>query len=92
MKNIEELKEQYVFKHTKDWDEETKEMYSSNVEDDFITWHQGYIQAIKDLSDDVLPILEFTKGKLNSEAGIFQMSVCKLIDELNKAVKIKLKR
>ena len=57
MKNIDELKEQYIFKHTKGWDEETKEKYISNVEEDFITWYQGYCEAIKDLSNEVLSIL-----------------------------------
>lgn len=82
MRNIEELKIIYINKHTKNWDEQTKQKYISNIEEDFNTYLAGYIDAIKEVTNEVLPILEFTKGRLNSEAGIFQLSVNKLIDEL----------
>ena len=83
MRTEEELKVMYVNRHTKNWDEQTKQKYISNVEEDFSIWYSGYLDAVKYLANEMLPILEFTRGKLNSEAGIFQLSVNKLIDELH---------
>ena len=83
MKTEDELKQMYINNVCKTWDEQTKEKYIDQVEEDFKTWYKGYLFAIREVANDVLPILEFTKGKLNSEAGIFQLSVTKLIDELH---------
>lgn len=83
MKTKDELKENYILAQTKGWDDETKERYISNVEDDFETWYKGYSFALKELANEALPILEFTKGKIDSSAGIFQQSVTMLIQELH---------
>lgn len=82
MKSKEKLKSVYVYKHTKDWDNETKEKYLSNVEEDFCIWYNGYLSAIRYLSDEVLPILEFSEHKITTSGGVFQQSVSKLIKEL----------
>lgn len=82
MRNKEILKEQYIFKHTKNWDEETKQRYISNVEEYFSVWYGGYLEAIRELSNDVMPILEFSEHKVSTTAGIYQQSVSKLIKEL----------
>ena len=82
MRNKKLLKEQYIFRHTKNWDEETKQKYISNVEEDFSIFYGGYLEAIKELSHEVMPILEFSEHKVSTSAGIFQQSVSKLIKEL----------
>ena len=82
MRSKETLKEQYIFRHTKNWDEETKQKYISNIEEDFSVWYGGYLEAIKELSHEVMPILEFSEHKISTSAGIFQQSVSKLIKEL----------
>jgi hypothetical protein len=40
------------------------------------------LEAIKELSHEVMPILEFSEHKVSTSAGIFQQSVSKLIKEL----------
>ena len=82
MKNIEQLRKEYINRSTYNWDAETKQKYMSNVEEEFCVWYGGYLEAIKELSHEIMPILEFTKGRLDSGAGIFQSSVSNLIEKL----------
>lgn len=42
MKTKEELKEMYINNHTKNWDDETKQKYISNIEEEFSVWYDGY--------------------------------------------------
>jgi len=83
MKTKDDLKKEYVFRHTKNWDKETTEKYIYNVLEDFSVFYQGYLEGIKSVADKALPILEYTKGKLDSSAGFFQQSVDNLITDLH---------
>jgi len=51
MKTKEELKSEYIVKHTKNWDEETKVEYMYELEEDFRIWYNGYTQCQEDGKD-----------------------------------------
>ncbi len=44
----ESLKSEYISKHTKNWDDETKEKYMYELEEDFRIWYEGYSQCQED--------------------------------------------
>lgn len=80
--NENKLKKLYIETKTKDWDSETKDKYISNVEEDFKEWFSGYKYAIDEISSSILPVLEFTVGKVKSEAGVFQLHLKNAIKKL----------
>jgi hypothetical protein len=52
MKTKEELKAEYLAKHTVGWDKETKEEFNCYVEEDFEIWYQGYEYALKEFKHE----------------------------------------
>jgi hypothetical protein len=79
---MEQLKKEYIASKTKGWDDETKERYIYEIEEDFKQFYEGYKYAMNECRNEVLPVLQFIEGKIDSEAGIFQQTVKRLILKL----------
>ena len=78
----EQLKTEYIASVTKGWDKETFDKYVSNVEEDFQQWYKGYEYAMKELQVELLPILQFANGKIQTDAGIFEQTLERVILKL----------
>jgi len=79
---MEQLRKEYIASKTKGWDDETKERYIWNVEEDFDSFYEGYKYAMNECKNEVLPVLQFIEGKIDSESGVFQQTIKKLILKL----------